>query len=115
MSKSESEARGRQHTLEKLLLELGLGDLDLDGLVDLLLVSALVVGIVLDGGGEESVDESSLSEARLASDLLELVPGQSELVTHNATYHDSEGSSTLRDNLVPDQMLGRALSCPTDI
>lgn len=56
-------------TLEELLLELGLGDLDLDGLVDLLLVTALVVGIVLDGGGEEGVDEGSLSEARLASNL----------------------------------------------
>jgi hypothetical protein len=32
-------------------------------------VSSLVVGIVLDGGGEEGVDEGSLSEARLASNL----------------------------------------------
>lgn len=56
-------------TLEELLLELGLGDLDLDGLVNLLLVTALVVGIVLDGGGEEGVDEGSLAETRLASNL----------------------------------------------
>jgi hypothetical protein len=28
-----------------------------------------VVGIVLDGGGEEGVDEGSLSETRLASNL----------------------------------------------
>ena len=60
------------HTLEELLLELGLGDLNLDGLVHLLVVSSLVVGIVLDGGGEEGVDESSLSETRLASNLEEL-------------------------------------------
>ena len=56
-------------TLEELLLQLGLGDLDLDGLVDLLLVAALVVGIVLDGGGEQRVDEGGLSESRLAGNL----------------------------------------------
>lgn len=59
-----------QRTLEELLLQLGLGDLDLDGLVDLLLVTALVIGIVLDGSREKSVDESSLAKARLASNLL---------------------------------------------
>jgi hypothetical protein len=78
-------------------------------------MAAFVVGIVLDGGREQGVDEGCLSEARLASDLLDLVPGQSEPDMHNATYHDSEGSSTLCDNLVPDQILGRAPSCPTDI
>jgi hypothetical protein len=57
------------HTLEELLLKLSLGDLNLDRLVHLLVVSSLVVGIVLDGSGEESVDEGSLSETRLASDL----------------------------------------------
>jgi hypothetical protein len=50
-------------TLEKLLLQLGLSDLDLDGAVYLFLVAALVVGIVLYGGGEESVDEGSLSQS----------------------------------------------------
>ena len=59
------------HTLEELLLQLGLGDLDLDGLVNLLLMSTLVIGIVLDGGGEEGVDEGGLSKARLASNLSE--------------------------------------------
>jgi hypothetical protein len=72
----------RALTLEELLLELGLGDLDLDSLVDLLCVTAAVVGVVLDGGGKEGVDEGGLAEARLASD------------------HDSEGSTALRDNLV---------------
>ena len=59
-------------TLEELLLEFGLCDLDLDSLVHLLVVSSLVVGIVLDGGGEERVDEGSLSETRLASNLRQL-------------------------------------------
>ena len=39
-------------TLEELLLQLGLGNLNLDGLVDLLLVPSLVIGIVLDGSRE---------------------------------------------------------------
>lgn len=38
------------HTLEEFLLQLRLGDLDLNSLVDLLGVSSLVVCIVLDGG-----------------------------------------------------------------
>lgn len=56
-------------TLEELLLQFSLRDLDLDGLVDLLLMSPLVVGIVLDGRGEEGVDEGRLAEARFASNL----------------------------------------------
>jgi hypothetical protein len=56
-------------TLEELLLQLGLGDLDLDSLVDLLLVAALVVGIVLDSRREQGVDESRLAKSGLASDL----------------------------------------------
>ena len=57
------------YTLEELLLKLGLGDLNLNGLVNLLLVATLVVGVVLNGGGEKSVDEGSLAQARLASNL----------------------------------------------
>lgn len=49
-------------TLEELLLQLGLGDLNLDGLVDLLRVTAAVVGVVLDRGREKSVDEGGLAE-----------------------------------------------------
>jgi hypothetical protein len=56
-------------TLEELLLELGLGDLNLNGLVDLLLVTLLVVGVVLDCGGEECVDKGGLAQARLARNL----------------------------------------------
>jgi hypothetical protein len=39
-------------TLEELLLQLGLGNLNLNSLVHLLCVSALVIGIVLDCGRE---------------------------------------------------------------
>ena len=60
-------------TLEELLLELSLGDFNLNRLVHLLVVASLVVGIVLDGGGEERVDEGRLSEARLAGDLYQSV------------------------------------------
>lgn len=48
-------------TFEELLLELSLGNLNLHGSVNLLLVAALVIGIVLNGGGEEGVDEGRLS------------------------------------------------------
>jgi hypothetical protein len=51
----------RSQTFEKLLLQLSLGDLNLDSPVNLLLVTALVVGVVLDGGGEQGVDEGRLS------------------------------------------------------
>lgn len=61
--------RGRVFTLEELLLQLGLGYLNLDGLVDLLLMAFLVVGVVLDGGREEGVDEGRLSQTRFTSHL----------------------------------------------
>jgi len=51
----------KTHTLEEFLLQLGLCDLNFDGLVHLLCVSALVVGVVLDGCREEGVDEGRLS------------------------------------------------------
>jgi hypothetical protein len=38
------------HTLEEFLLQFSLCDLDLNGLVDLLRMSAFVVCVVLDGG-----------------------------------------------------------------
>jgi hypothetical protein len=84
-------------TLEELLLELSLGDLNLDRLVHLLVVSSLVVGIVLDGGGEERVDEGGLSQPRLASD------------------HDSKGSTALGHNLVSVPTLGSLLACPQGV
>ena len=71
-----------QANLEELLFQLCLGDLDLDGLVNLLVVSALVVGVVLDGGGEEGVDEGRLAQAGLAC------------------HHDGEGGAALGYDLV---------------
>ena len=65
-------AGGRCHTLEELLLELGLGNFYFNRLVDLLLVAALVVRVVLDGGGEKGVDEGGLAQARLASNLADV-------------------------------------------
>jgi hypothetical protein len=67
--RSNSRSTGKRRTLEELLLKLGLCDFDLDSLVNLLLVTAAVVCVVLDGGGEESVDEGGLAETGLASNL----------------------------------------------
>jgi hypothetical protein len=80
-------------TLEELLLQLSLGDLDLDRLVDLLLVPALVVGIVLDGGGEERVDEGGLAQPGLASNLAN---GQNK-----ARHHDRHAILTMIVNAAP--------------
>ena len=92
--------RSHSGTFEELLLELSLCNLNLNRLIHLFVVSALVVGIVLDGGGEERVDEGRLSQARLASNLnflvCRLVGGCAE-----DAYHDGEGSTALGDNLVP--------------
>jgi hypothetical protein len=66
------------HTLEELFLQLGLCDFDFDGLVNLLVMAALVVGVVLDGGGEEGVDKGGLSKARLASNLMILDDAHSQ-------------------------------------
>lgn len=63
------ELRGRR-TLEELLFQLSLCDLNLDSLVNLLLVPSAMVRVVLDCCGEEGVDECCLSQARLASDLI---------------------------------------------
>lgn len=92
------------HTLEELLFQLSFCDLDFDGLVDLLLVSPLVVGIVLDGCGEEGVDECGLSQAGFTSNLGGLMRSVynpwSFLNQRSTTHHDSEGSTSLCDNLV---------------
>jgi hypothetical protein len=86
-------------TLEELLLELGLGDLNLDRLVHLLVVSSLVVGIVLDGGGEQRVDEGRLSETRLAGNLLQSASSSRD--RDDGSYHYGKGSAALCNNLVP--------------
>ena len=72
-------------TLEELLLELSLCDLNLNSLVNLLMVSSLVVGVVLDGRREKRIDECGLAQARFASN------------------HYREGSTALRNNLVPEE------------
>jgi len=91
-------------TLEKLLFQLSLGDLDLYSLIHLLGMSTLVIRVVLDSCGEESVDECRLSEARLTSNLQE--KPVNKLLTRTGVfdsvnmYHDGESCSTLCDNLV---------------
>jgi hypothetical protein len=90
-----------QRTLEELLLELSFGDLNLDRLVHLLVVSSLVVGIVFDGGGEERVDEGRLSETRLASNLPWLAKRLFTCARMACAYHYGKGSAALCNNLVP--------------
>lgn len=81
-------------------------------------MSALVVGVVLDGRGEEGVDEGRLAQTRLASNLRAKAcvlvtvrtnkqsssPGRRRVckrqISRAIAYHDGEASSTLRDNLV---------------
>ena len=50
-------------TFEELLLKLGLCDLDLNSLVDLLRVTAFVIRVVLNSSRKESIDECRLSQA----------------------------------------------------
>ena len=63
------EETKRMITFEELLLQLSLGDLNLNGSVNLLLMTALVVGVVFDGCGKQGVDESGLSQSRLSGNL----------------------------------------------
>lgn len=103
--KRHTSVRQLSLTLEELLLELGLGDLNLDRLVDLLLVPALVIGVVLDGRGEEGVDEGRLAQTRLASNLEEetcrvsLSNKNLELARHAAETRLRTANAT--DNRVP--------------
>ena len=50
-------------TFEELLFQFSLCDFNLDSLVDLLSMPSLVIGVVLDGGGEQGVDECCLAQA----------------------------------------------------
>lgn len=72
---------GQAH-LEKFLLQFGLGDLNFDRLVNLLGMAAAVIGVILNGCGEEGVDERRLAQPRLTSD------------------HDGEGCAALGHDLV---------------
>ena len=60
------------HTFEEFLFQLGLCDLNLNGLIHLFSVSALMVCIIFDCGGEEGVDKGRLSQSRLASYLINM-------------------------------------------
>ena len=59
-------------TFEEFLFQLGFRDLNFNCLVHLLRVSALMVCIVLDRGGEEGIDEGRLSQSRLARNLVNM-------------------------------------------
>jgi hypothetical protein len=63
------QAPGGWPTFKELFLELCLCDFNLDRLVNLLVMAALVIGVVFDGRGEEGVNESGLAESRLAGHL----------------------------------------------
>lgn len=61
------------HTLEELLFELSLCNLNFHCLIDLFRMAASVVGVVLDCGGEEGVNEGCFSKARLSCNLRSIV------------------------------------------
>jgi hypothetical protein len=56
-------------TFEELFFQFCLCDLNLDRFVNLLIMTALVVGVILDSGREKGVDERSFAQPRLASNL----------------------------------------------
>ena len=58
------------HTFEEFFFQLSLRDLNFHSLFYLFLVSALVVGVVLDCGRKKRVDESGLSKPRFTSNLI---------------------------------------------
>lgn len=60
---SSPDVTGEVSTFEELLLELSLRDFNFHGLVNLLGMSSLVIRVVFDCGGEEGVNEGSLSES----------------------------------------------------
>jgi hypothetical protein len=66
-------------------------------------MSALVVRVVFDRGGEEGVNEGSFSKSGFASNL-EVVRIDNSWILRSRrpgkAYHNSESSSSLCDNLV---------------
>lgn len=64
-------------------------------------MTALVVGVVLDGGGEQGVDEGRLSQAGFASNLSHHVNARSFFLSRLGKYHNGEGGTALGDDLVP--------------
>lgn len=67
-------------------------------------MTALVVGVVLDGGREQGVDKGGLSQAGFTSDLYVLMSILAPSIARypESTNHDSEGRTPLGDNLVPE-------------
>jgi hypothetical protein len=62
-------------------------------------MSLLVVGVVLDGGREESVDEGGLSQPRFSRNLCLSAPSLTHRMQVEA-HHDRESRTPLGDNLV---------------
>ena len=50
-------------TFEKFFLEFSFGNLDLDGFVHVLRMTAPMVCVILDGGREEGIDEGRFPKA----------------------------------------------------
>ena len=71
-------------------------------------MTALVVGVVLNGGGKQSVDEGSLSQSRLSSNLdsttvsmdHDLLCSSLPPEDNRKTHHNSKSRTPLSDNLV---------------
>ena len=71
------------YTFEELLFQFSLGDLNLYGFVNLFRMTALVIGVILDGCREEGVDEGGLSKPRFTSNLSDCYHLLSMLRRHN--------------------------------
>lgn len=92
-----------QVTFEEFLLEFRFSDLNLNSLVDLLCMTTSMIGVILDGGREQRIDEGSFSKPRLSGDLRTIIATSKTYMTIE-TYHDRECSSTFCDNFVPEVM-----------
>lgn len=57
-------------TLEELLLQFCFCDFNFNCLVNLLVMSALMIGVVLNGSREKGIDECGFSEPRFSCDLI---------------------------------------------
>jgi hypothetical protein len=63
-------------------------------------MSALVVRVVLDGGGEEGIDEGCLPQTRFTSNLRLVSHGPQHADHLEYSYHYREGCSSFCDDLV---------------
>lgn len=70
-------------------------------------MTALMVGVVLDRGREQRVDEGRLAQSRLSSNLF-IIHSQlfyPDLSFTHSSYHNSEGCASLGNNLVSNKCL----------